>query len=100
MLAQLRRGSSPTHAVSARIRRRRPVQMKTTGFVTLSTMILATGLVAASPAHAASDKVVSFGLFGGGLFTDQLEVLGDTPVISPRIGYWINPTLGFEADLA
>ncbi|MCA9493703.1 MAG: hypothetical protein KC621_27410, partial [Myxococcales bacterium] len=58
---------------------------------------LAVALLLPTLAHA-GDGSVSFGLAGGGLFTDQLEVIGDTVVITPRVGYWINPTLGFELD--
>lgn len=59
---------------------------------------LLSALFASSSAFA-GDQAVSVGLFGGGLFTDQLEVLGDAPVVAPRIGYWLNPTLGIELDV-
>ncbi|MEQ1570774.1 MAG: OmpA family protein, partial [Myxococcota bacterium] len=65
----------------------------------MKSMLFVTALLASSTAHAA-DSAISVGLFGGAFFTDQLEVLGDTPVITPRVGYWMNPTLGFELDLA
>jgi outer membrane protein OmpA-like peptidoglycan-associated protein len=52
-----------------------------------------------SPAALAGDQAVSVGLFGGALFTDQLEALGDAPLVAPRIGYWLNPTLGIELDV-
>ncbi|MBX2799884.1 MAG: OmpA family protein [Myxococcales bacterium] len=56
-------------------------------------------LLAAAPSAHAADGAVSAGLFGGALFTQDLEVIGDTLVLAPRVGYWINPTLGFELDV-
>ena len=56
-------------------------------------------LLMASSAASAADGALEFGLAGGVLFTDPLEVLGNAPTFSPRVGYWINETLAFEADL-
>ncbi len=57
-------------------------------------------LMLMSSTAIAQEGDISVGLMGGALFTDQLEVLGNTVVIKPRVGYWLNPTLGFEADFA
>jgi len=54
---------------------------------------------ALAPSAVAADPVISVGLAGGGIFTDQLEILDNSVVITPRVGYWFNPTLGLELDL-
>ncbi len=54
-------------------------------------------LLASAPAARAGSP--SFGVAGGGYFTDQLQAIGDTPSIHLRGGYWLNPTTGFEADI-
>ena len=56
-------------------------------------------LLAAAPTAEAADRGLTIGVFGGSLITPDLEVLGDTPVIIPRIGYWFNPTVGVEVDV-
>jgi len=52
-----------------------------------------------SGAASAADGTVGGGIFGGVFLPDELEVLGAGPAISPRFGYWINPTFGVELDL-
>jgi outer membrane protein OmpA-like peptidoglycan-associated protein len=52
-----------------------------------------------SGAASAADGAVGGGIFGGVFLPDELEVLGRGPALSPRFGYWINPTFGVELDL-
>jgi outer membrane protein OmpA-like peptidoglycan-associated protein len=47
----------------------------------------------------AADGTIGGGLFGGVFLPDELEVLGTAPALSPRVGYWINPTFGVELDV-
>ena len=61
--------------------------------------VLSLTLLAAAPTAEAADRGPTFGVFGGQLITPQLEVLGDTAVVGPRLGYWFNPTLGVEIDV-
>lgn len=60
---------------------------------------LLVALLGHATAAAASDGALSFGLSGGAMIADRLDVLDDTLVIAPRVGYWMNPTLGIELDL-
>ena len=57
------------------------------------------GLLAVSPAALAADGGPTVGMFGGALVTQDLEVLGDTPVLTPRVGYWVNRQVGIELDV-
>ncbi len=64
----------------------------------MSSVVLSFALLAAAPTASAADGGLSVGVFGGALFTPQLDVLGDTLVVSPRIGYWVNDTVALELD--
>jgi outer membrane protein OmpA-like peptidoglycan-associated protein len=59
--------------------------------------LFAVVLLASAPAARAGSP--SFGVAGGGYFTDQLQAIGDTPSIHLRGGYWFDPTVGIEADI-
>ena len=59
--------------------------------------LFAVVLLASSSAARAGSP--SFGAAGGGYFTDQLQVIGDTASIHLRGGYWFDPTIGIEADI-
>jgi outer membrane protein OmpA-like peptidoglycan-associated protein len=57
-------------------------------------------LLALAPTTAsATDGAFTLGLAGGALFTDPLEVLDDTYVVIPRVGYFVEENLMVELDL-
>ena len=65
----------------------------------MKNVLLVSALLAVVSSDArAADQALSVGMFGGYFVSDQLEAIGDTAILAPRIGYWVNPTLGFELD--
>jgi outer membrane protein OmpA-like peptidoglycan-associated protein len=54
-------------------------------------------LGAAGPAYAA-DGAIMVGVSGGIFLPDDLEVLGTSAALAPRIGYFFAPTVGIELD--
>lgn len=61
--------------------------------------LLTLALLSMLPALAeAQDSGLELGVYGGGVWMDSLEVLDTTWTIVPRVGYWIDPTLGVEVD--
>ena len=61
--------------------------------------LLALTILTGLPAVAlAGDSAVSVGVFGGGMWSDTLEVIGSSYTIVPKVGYWTSPSLGVELD--
>jgi len=55
--------------------------------------------LAFAPAATAAEGAFEFGLYGGYTAMDNLEVLGSTWNVTPRVGYMIEPTLALELDI-
>ncbi|MBT3218307.1 MAG: OmpA family protein, partial [Proteobacteria bacterium] len=47
----------------------------------------------------ASANELQVGLAGGVMMTDQLEMIGSGPYVTPRVTWWYNDTLGFEGEI-
>lgn len=50
-------------------------------------------------AASAADGQFEFGLYGGAVFMDPLEVLNTSYVIVPRVGYYITDDIALELDI-
>jgi len=63
----------------------------------MKSLLLVPLLALSSTAFAAPE--ISVGVAGGAMVTDQLEVLGSTWYVTPRVGLGLDENLGLELDL-
>jgi outer membrane protein OmpA-like peptidoglycan-associated protein len=64
----------------------------------MRSLVLFPLLLTSSLAFAADPGETHIGVSSGWLFTDQLEMLGPTWVVAPRVSWWYNETIAIEGS--
>lgn len=74
------------------------LELRTAAFTLSGAALLVAALAMPGSARAA-DNAIEFGAHGGVMLFDDLDQANTTWMVTPRIGYWFNPTVGLELDV-